>query len=86
MTGKLSVVDYEDKVDGKNCYQGYTMKYNCLWVTVTKNERGTGRETEEVAFERSPQNDDWLDAAHVRIGRAIYELEAAILAAVRKEN
>jgi hypothetical protein len=86
MTSKLNVVDYKDQVDGKNVYQGYTVVTNSLWVTVTKNERGTGRETQEVVFERNPQNDDWLDAAHDRIGKAIHELEAAILAAVRKED
>jgi hypothetical protein len=86
MTTKLNVVDYKDQVDGKNVYQGYTVRTNCLWVTITKNERGTGRETEEVVFKREPINDDWLDAAHDRIGKAIHELEAAILAAVRKEN
>ena len=86
MTTKLNVVDYRDQVDGKNVLQGYTAEANCYWVTVTKNERGTGRETNEVVFVRKPQMDEWLDAPHDRITKALSELEAAVLAAVRKEN
>jgi hypothetical protein len=86
MITKLNVVDYKDQVEDKNVFQGYTVRTNCLWVTITKNERGTGLETPEVVFERNPNNDDWLDAPHDRIGKALHELEAAIVAAVRKEN
>jgi hypothetical protein len=86
MTTKLTVIDYKDQIDGKNVYQGYTVETNCYWVTITKNERGTGRETKEIVFDRIPKDDEWLDAPHSRITKALSELEAAILAAVRKEN
>lgn len=86
MTTKLNVVDYKDQVDDKNVYQGYTVTTNSYWVTITKNERGTGRETKNVVFERKPMIDGWLDQAHNRIASALSELEAAIVAAIRKEN
>lgn len=86
MTTKLDVTDYKDQIGTKNVYQGYTVSTNSYWVTIKKNERGTGRETEEVVFERKPQLDGWLDTAHERICAALRELEAATLAAVRKEN
>ena len=80
----LRVVDYKDPVNERGTvYQGYTVETNSYWVTVTKNERGTGRPTNKVVFERKPQNDDWLDAPHVRITEALRELENAILAVVR---
>ena len=82
MTGKVNVVDYSKEV-GSNVYQGYTLEYNSYWVTVTKNERGTGRETQEVIFARNPNSDKWLDAAHERITKAILELDNAVLAAIK---
>ena len=86
MTSKLNVVDYEDQVENKNVYQGYSVETNGYWITITKNERGTGRETKNVVFERKPMIDGWLDQAHNRIASALSELEAAIVAAICTEE
>jgi len=86
MTSVLRVIDYEDKVDGKNVYQSYTVETNCYHVLITKNERGTGTPTNEVVFKRDGLGSDWLDEKHSRITEALNELENVILAAVRKEN
>jgi hypothetical protein len=86
MTSNLKVIDYADQVDGSNVCQGYAVETNCYWITITKCERGTGRETQEIVFERKPQMDEWLDEKHARITRAISELEEAVLAAVREKK
>ena len=86
MTAKLNVVDYKDQIANTSVYQGYTATTSSYWITITKNERGTGRETGEVVFDHKLMDDDWLDAAHLRITKALHELEAAIVAAVRKEK
>lgn len=86
MTTKLNVIDYKDPVNEKGTVmQGYTVKTNNYWVTITKNERGTGRETDEVVFEREPRQDEWMDPAHERIAKALSELENAILAVVGRK-
>lgn len=86
MTSKLSVIDYNDQIDGTNVYQSYTVTTNSYWVTIKKNQRGTGRETDEVVFEREPQMEEWLDEKHSRIAAAVKALEDAIIAAVGKEE
>ena len=87
MTTILKVMDYQDPVNEKGTVvQSYTVTTNSYWVTVTKNERETGKETDEVMFERVPQMDEWLDPAHTRITKALSELESAILAVVGKEK
>ena len=87
MTTVLKVCDYGDPVNEKGTVvQSYTVTTNSYWVTITKNERGTGKETDEVVFERKPQQDTWLDPAHTNITKALSELENAILAIVGKEK
>jgi len=83
MTGRLNVCDYTDPVNEKGtAYQGYRAEVNSYWVTIYKSERGTGRPTEEVVFERVPKMDEWLDAKHSRITRAMDELENALRAVI----
>jgi putative intracellular protease/amidase len=77
------VMDYDkDKMHPDSSLEDRTAYYidiNSYWVSIVTSA-GT------VVFKREPSQDNWLDAKHEAITKALAELETALINATRQEK
>lgn len=53
---------------------------NAAWIKISTSDGKT------VLYRREPQNDNWYDASHQEIMKAVYALEAAVRNVVPQQD